>query len=127
MEPRLLGAGGSDAKGPEGRERAKAKIIQRAILYQEAEAHPGIRDWIAHVTRWKTQLEGDLRWGHLRRDRAFGTTDDEIRAMLYVLGLVLDVPAQAHAAYDRVRQQDDEAARIMARVEARFGAGSEAE
>lgn len=123
VEPRLLAPpSGADPAG-----RGKAVITQRAVLYTELERHPAWRDLIARVEGWRGQLLEDLRWGRLRRGRAFGTTDDDVRAMLYALGLVLDVPAGAKAAYDQMRQLDDEATRRREAAEARFGVGLEAE
>lgn len=125
VEPRLLHPPRSDRA--ESRERAKVAIIQRAVAYQEAEHTAAFRDWVAHLDRWQTQLIDDLKWGHLRRGRVFGTTDDEIRAMLYMLHLVLDVPAQAKAAYERLRAMEEQAAAALVRAEERFGASYEAD
>lgn len=125
VEPRLLEVGqgrGADSKGA---------VVQRAVLYGELEAHPGWRDLVARVEKWRTQLLEDLRWGHLRQRRIQGVdldvTDDDIRAMLYMLGLVLDIPAAAKTAYEQLRQLEDEAARRVAAAEQRFGGGLEAE
>ena len=123
VQPRLL----NEATSGKSRQHAKAAIIQRAVLYGELEAHPAFRDFVGIVERWRTQLLDDLRWGHLRRGRAFGTTDDEVRAMLYILGNVLEVPTSAKESYDRLRVLEDEAAKALHRAEERFGVTLEGE
>lgn len=95
------------ALGVQPRKGSKVEILRLASLYEELRHTEGWRDFITLVTNYKTQLSNDLLTGKFSGSREPGVTDNEIRAMLFVINRILAIPTEIDLRYEMWKQQND--------------------
>jgi hypothetical protein len=85
----------------------KAQIIHEAALYEELERTEGWRDFLRRMEAFQAELRRTLLYGTFTT-REPGVDDAQIRAMLFMLGRALSIPAEIKIRYEQWRKTDDE-------------------
>ena len=105
----------------------RLEVTLRAAAYEDVKRMDGWRDYMAIIEAWRRNLEENLTWGRFSRGRRpFGTSDDDIRAMLFVLNRLMTIPAEIDASYQRLRQVES-AVQAQREAQARTGVMDELE
>lgn len=94
-----------------------AIVVKRAALYEDLEHTDGWLDFIGMVQHYRHQLEHDLLYGRPGIDRTQANTDTDLRAMLFILGRILAIPADARARFDAWRLEQDLKERMVQRAD----------
>lgn len=87
-------------------------MVITAAMYEELEGRDGWKDFIARVKHKRERFREDLLLGKYSSTRPKNLTDKEIRAMLFVLDGILDIPASAKAEYENWRKRTDAISKV---------------
>jgi len=76
-------------------------------MYDETTRTDGWRDLMSRLEIVRETLTNSLRRGKFDTAYNAGTTDDELRAMLWVLDKFIEIPAMAKLEYDSWRDREN--------------------
>lgn len=102
---------------PKAIDDERATII-RAAHYETIASMEGWRDFIGVVTHYRQQLERSLLEGKFAPvQRPNATTDDEVRAMIFICDRLLGIPSAIASRYDITRDRQKQRERLLSRAE----------
>lgn len=96
-------------------------LLRTAIAYEEAQATSGWKDFISRIDRMRQQLQEDLLALPSRRRSHKEVDDNALRAMLFAIDRILEIPYIVNEEYARWRRLQDERAKLLAKAEAAGG------
>lgn len=99
----------------------EADIVFTASIYEHLEGDKGWKDFLGRVKAVREQLVNDLVKGKFSHNRPNVLTDDDVRAMLFIVDRLLDIPAGAKAEFEAWKQRQDSQVKVQGRIESTLG------